>query len=587
MAAALCALASPALAVRVSLDAGAASEELDDQLRDASLLITLDDEDTPTAQDFVASARADYRRLLTALYANGYYGGAVSILIDGREAASIAPLGAPASIERIRILVDPGPRFTFGRTAITPLAPGTELPEGFRPGERARSTIVRTAVGAAIEGWRQQGNAKAEVASEDITARHPAQQLDVDVGIAPGPVLTFGNLIVTGNERVRTERIVAIAGLPTGTRYDPDEIETATARLRRTGAFSAVALEEADAIGPGNTLPIEATIVEDEPRRIGFGIEVSSVEGLTLSGFWLHRNLLGGAERFRIEGEINGIATDTEEIDYELDLSFDRPATFGPDTALFANLRLERVQDPEIDLTGAEGDIGLSRIVTEDLTVTGALGFRAAEVRTDLGTNQYLLLTLPVTAELDRRDDPLDAKSGYYIDTELTPFIGLDSAESGARLFADARAYRSFGTDDRFTVAGRLQLGSVVGPEGPDAPADFLFYSGGGGTVRGQPFQSLGVEVGDATIGGTSFLGAQLEGRVRVRDRISAVGFYDYGQVGDDPYPTADDPSHAGAGIGVRYDTGIGPIRLDVATPVSGDDAFEAVQLYIGIGQAF
>jgi len=106
--------------------------------------------------------------------------------------------------------------------------------------------------------------------------------------------------------------------------------------------------------------------------------------------------------------------------------------------------------------------------------------------------------------------------------------------------------------------------------------------------VRGQPYQSLGIDAGGGLIvGGNSFLGVQAEARFDVTDRIGLVGFYDAGHVGAAELPTQDGDWHGGAGLGLRYDTGIGPIRLDLATPATGDDAWESLSVYIGIGQAF
>jgi translocation and assembly module TamA len=112
--------------------------------------------------------------------------------------------------------------------------------------------------------------------------------------------------------------------------------------------------------------------------------------------------------------------------------------------------------------------------------------------------------------------------------------------------------------------------------------------------VRGQPYQSLGVEVPDpdepgetVTLGATSFVGAQLEARIGITESFGGVAFVDFGAVDEGSFPGGDSDSHAGVGLGVRYNTFVGPIRLDVATPATGDDAFNAVQLYIGIGQAF
>ena len=137
-------------------------------------------------------------------------------------------------------------------------------------------------------------------------------------------------------------------------------------------------------------------------------------------------------------------------------------------------------------------------------------------------------------------------------------------------------------------MAARGQIGSILFADAENSPSSYLFYSGGGGTVRGQDFQSLGVDIGGGDeLGGTSFIGAQLEARVNVTDSIGVVGFYDAGFVGPESLPFEDGDWHAGAGLGVGYNTGIGPIRLDVGTPTTGDDAGESIEVYIGIGQAF
>ena len=573
----------------VTLVAPGAEEGVVDTLEASSLVLALAEEDAPsTAQDYVASAQADYRRLLTALYAEGHYGGAISILIDGREAATLSPLGAPDQIGAVEIRVDPGPQFSFGRAVVAPLPPGTELTEDFRPGAPARATVIRDAARGGVTAWREAGHAKADISGEEVTARHSVNELDAAITLDPGPVLSFGPLIVSGNSAVRTERIVEIAGLPRGERFSPTELDRSVSRLRRTGTFASVVLREAEEIGPGGTLPIFAEVQEEAPRRLGFGVELSSTDGLTLSGYWLHRNLLGGAESLRIDGEVSDLEEGTEGGDVSLTFSFSRPATFNPDNELYAELEFGLLQEELLTYRAAEAEIGLNRIVNEEFSTSAGIGLRYAEVETEEFEVTYTLVTLPLAATLDRRDDEFDATSGYFLDVELTPFFGLAEADDGARLYTDARYYRSFGEADRVTLATRLQFGSVVGAEEADAPQDFLFFSGGGGTVRGQEFNSLGVMRDGFEVGGNSFLGAQLEARVQVTERIEGVAFYDIGLVGIDPLPGEDDPWHAGAGLGLRYQTGIGPIRLDIAAPVSGgDDDAPDVQVYIGIGQAF
>ncbi|SFS20329.1 autotransporter assembly complex protein TamA [Yoonia litorea] len=573
----------------VAQDVTLETDRAREALQSASLLLSLDDEAAP--QDYVAAARADYRRLLTALYAEGFYGGAVSITLDGTEAANVAPLAAPGSIENVVITVDAGPRFRFGDVAISPLPQGTTLDADLGPRQPARSGEIQEAVSGAIATWRDLGYAKVSVADQSIVARHPENLLNVAVTLDTGPRLRFGELTVTGNRVVSDARIRQIAGLPTGEVFSPDELAAAERRLRRTGTFESVSFTEADQIADGDRLPITALISEAKPRRIGFGIELSSIEGLTLSSYWLHRNFLGGAERFRAEAEVSGIAGETGGIDYSLGANFNRPAVFGPDTDYFLEAQISREDEPEFLIDKIAIETGFSRIISEDLTVRAGVGVLRAREERESETREYTLFTLPLDATLDRRDAPSNARNGYFIDVSATPFISADGDIAGARSFADLRGYVTVGEEERLTFAGRGQVGSILGASVDEAPADFLFYSGGGGTVRGQPYKSLGLETtegGDeVTTGGTSFIGAQLEARYLFGENLAVVGFYDIGHVGPTATPAEDGEWHAGTGLGVRYNTGIGPIRLDIGTPASGDDAFGAVQVYIGIGQAF
>ncbi len=583
LAGAMLAQAAPAQEVRLVTNAAQGT------LDEASLLRDLDE--TAAPQDYIAAARADYRRLLTALYAQGYYSGQISITVDGQEAATIAPLAAPSAIGEVLITVDAGPRFTFGDVRIAPLPPQTTILADLGPRRNALSGLVQTAVDAAILSWRELGYAKTTVTDQTIIARHDAGKLDVDIALDRGPRLTFGPLRVSGSDNVSDARVRQIAGLPVGEVYSPAAIDTAEQRLRRTGTFESVSLTEDDAIAAGDTLPINALLSEAKPRRIGFGLELSSIAGLTVSSFWLHRNFLGGAERLRADAEVAGITGETGGTDYSLGASFTRPATFGPDTEYFLTGRISREDEPEFLIDKIAVETGFSRIISDELTVRAGVGVLRAREKTDLETREYTLFALPLEATLDRRDVPTNAGDGYYIDLDMAPFISIGGEIGGAWIFGDARGYLTVGETERLTFAARGQVGSVIGASVTEAPADFLFYSGGGGTVRGQPYQALGIETvqGTETIttGGTSFIGAQLEARYLVRDKIAVVGFYDVGYVGATARPGESGDWHAGAGLGVRYETGIGPIRLDLGTQASGDNVASDLQVYIGIGQAF
>ncbi|MEM6588636.1 MAG: autotransporter assembly complex family protein [Pseudomonadota bacterium] len=576
-----------ASATDVVLQLPAEAASLDGPLRGASLSVETAASDGATAQDIMAAARADYGRLSAALYQAGHYGGVISVLVDGREAASISPLAQASTVSRIVIRVEPGPRFTFAEASVAPLAPDTELPEGFAPGQPAFSETIGDAARAGVGAWRDAGHAKVDISDQRLTADHRNAQLSARITLDPGPRLTFGNLIVTKPGNVRPERVVEIAGLPTGQVYSPEELSRASERLRSTGAFASVVLEDADTVRPVNTLDIEATLTDAAPRRIGAGAELSSLEGLTLSGFWLHRNLFGGAERLRFDGEVGGIGGDSGGIDYLFSFLYERPATFTPDTTLVLGGRIQELDEPDYRERSIQLGGGVRHIFSDELTGGIGIRYQYSDIDDAFGSRQLEHILLPGKLTFDNRDVALNATEGVFAELELTPFAGLDNDAAGARVFLDLRHYRGFGENKRFVFATRGQVGSVSGARASEVPPEMLFFSGGAGTVRGQDYQSLGVPVTSTLqIGGRSFAALSAELRANIKGPWGAVGFVDYATIGQGSFFDGFTDDHAGAGFGVRYDTGVGPIRVDFATPI-GSNAGENFELYIGIGQAF
>ena len=575
---------------KIDFQVATQDKALERSLRNASGLAAREPDGSANAQDLFAEARAEYGRLLAALYAQGHYSGVIHVFVDGREAAGIQPLDAPRRISHIRVTVDPGPVFKFSRAEIGPLAPKTEIPKGFAKGETAESGLITGAASAAVDGWRSVGFAKARVTSERISADHAAQTISAEIGMAPGPRLRFGPLRVEGYKRMELRRLLKIAGYPEGAVFDPDELDTVLQRLRRTGVFRAVSVTEDETVTPPDELGMTLTVSEERLRRISFGGELATIDGGTLTAEWMHRNLLGGAERLTITGGVTNIGAQDSGMDYKLGFTLSRPATVTPDTTASLGFLVQHLDEADYRADEVTLTLGFTQIISDQLTARAAIGYNYIDGSDDVGAFRYRNINLPLGVTWDTRDSTVNATKGWYLDTEFKPFYGLDDTESGMRITGDARGYYGFGEESRVVLAGRAQLGAVLGAGLLGAPRSYLFYSGGGGTVRGQPFQSLGVEVDrngtDYSIGGTHFLGLSTEARVKVTDTIGVVGFIDVGSIGVDDFVGGDSEWHAGAGLGLRYFTGFGPIRLDVGAPVGGDTG-DGVQLYVGLGQSF
>lgn len=576
---------TPIAAATVDFDIRGTDDALSDRLQAASSSAALAQD--VDAQEVIAAALSDYRTMIQVLYDAGHFAPSISITLDGREASRIDLLSPPKNVDTVKLSITAGEAFTFGKASIAPLPPETRIEETFAADQPATTGAIQQAVNTGLSAWDSAGHPKATLQSQQITANAIQARLDATITIAPGPKLRVGEFhLNTEASRVQPDAIRAIAGFPTGEIYDPNDISKSATRLRRTGAFSSVSIKQAETANPDGTLDFIANIEDQPPRRFTFGVELNSSEGASISTGWIHRNLFGAAERLSLNLSIDGLGQGDQDV--ELSARLDRPAAFRADENLFYLASLAQLNEEHYTATQALASVGIRRTISDHSFAEGSVGLNYVIADDAFGDDrEFTYLEFLLRAERDTRDVKTNPTSGYYLSANVTPFLGVDGSASGLQFGLDGRTYRSLGNNDRFILAGRAQIGSVVGPSLSDVSPTLLFFSGGAGTVRGQEFQSLGVSAGSDTAGGRGFLGLSGEIRTKITGSISLVGFYDAGWIDEDSFVSSNSESHAGAGLGLRYDiTGIGPIRLDLALPTSGDTD-DGLQFYIGIGQAF
>ena len=567
-------------------------------VRNASALLADQDEPASGAAGLLAKARGDYRRIVAALYNEGYYGGTASIRVGGVEAANLPPdIDLPDPVD-VTILVDPGPLFRFNSLNIVNQALPSSDPDdyveppssrGFGAGEIARSSVILAAEQLALEAWRQQGHPKAAIVTRDVVADHATNSVDVTITVNPGPRAAFGAVTVTGTERMDPEFVRRQTGLVEGEEYDPDELVLAQKRLDRLEVFRAARLEAAESVGADGLLPYTLMVQELPGRRFGVGATYSTIDGLGLEAYHLWRNLFGQAERLRLDARVASIAwpLDTAQFDYFFGGTFTKPGIFTPDTDLVAAVSAERTIYPTYTETSASGRAGLTHIFSDEITVEGGAQFEVSRFDDAFGTRDFKTAGLYSGAVLDFRNDKVNATQGWYLAGTLDPFYEFHFGNAGAQATVEGRTYFGFGEGDPYVLAARFKAGVLVGPSLAETPPDKLFFAGGGGSVRGYGYKSIGVDDGTGRItGGRYLLEASLEARAKVTDDIGVVGFVDGGYVAADVFPGIQD-LRVGAGVGLRYFTALGPLRLDLAVPLNKRAGDPDYAIYVGIGQAF
>lgn len=203
-------------------------------------------------------------------------------------------------------------------------------------------------------------------------------------------------------------------------------------------------------------------------------------------------------------------------------------------------------------------------------------------------TRNYTLVGLPVSVQFDNTDSPLDPTHGMKVSTSITPTQSLGKKNATFFLLqGTGSTYFDLGRPGRSILAVRGEIGSAEGAGQFDLPPDKRFYAGGSGTVRGYRYQAVGPHFPDGNPeGGTGLAAATVEFRQRILDSYGVAVFADAGQVSANGPPFSGS-WRVGTGIGARYYTVIGPIRLDVAVPIDKRPKDAIAEVYIGIGQAF
>lgn len=589
-------------------------DDLADRLRAASLLYAnKDDTPPPSTPAFLSRARAEYERILAALYANGRYGGTIGISVAGRPLEQVAADATLPHPVPVTISIDPGPAFTFGSVVIKGRAPASDAddnpkimtPEklGLAPGKPARSETVLQSEQALVDEWRRLGYPKAQPLPRNVDADHKTDRLNVAIGVDSGRAAVYGPIAVTGTTDMDPDFVARQTGLVPGQRYDPADIDRAMRRLRHLQVFSSTRIVEDGAIAPNGALGMTVNVAERPQHVFGVGASYSSLDGAGAQAYWEHRNLFGEAERLRFDAQVSGIDNaDPRKFTYLGGVTFIKPGVFTPFTDLTANLTASReVYDPYAQNTFG-GRIGLSHEFSDQLTGKIAISGEYDRVEDaynrynpatqSFGTRDLTFISLPGELSYDGTDDKLEPTRGFRAKLSLEPFYEASYGNGGLIGRIDASTYYALDHDGRFVIAARAAVGSIVGAPADELPANRLFFAGGGGSVRGYAYRSLGptittVDGKDWVVGGRSLVEGSLEFRARITDSIGIVPFIDAGGAFASSYPDFSQDIKIGAGLGLRYYTGLGAIRVDVATPVNRDKGDSLVALYIGLGEAF
>ena len=560
--------------------------ELGDELRDA-IKRAIGDIDDPIETRFEARrrARAAAEDAIAVLRSEGYY--AYSVEPDVSESDPPVPL----------VRIQPGPRFTLGEAAIDWQGEAPDEPSqaaardavDLEPGAPGRAAEVVAAEGRIVATLQGRGYADASPRPREVIVDHADDSLTPTYRIAAGRLVRLNGVELRTDGRTRPAWVDGLAPWTPGERYSPDSVGELERRLLDTGVYDSVtvALAPAERETAEGLRPVVVSLAERKRRSIEAGASYSTTDGAGVDVRWTRYNVLGRADTLAVLGRLS-------EQDSRVGVDLTLPHWRRAQQTLVLGAAAYDVSTDAYDETGfgVRTDVTRRYGKTSYLTVGGTLDASRTKDRRpeDLSSLGRDIVTASVLGEvlLDRSNDPLDPRRGWRVAARAEPTVLLGEENLPyVRVQVQGTGYLPLDDQARTVLAGRLRVGRILNGSIPEVPASRRFFAGGGGSVRGFPYQAVGPRLADNTPkGGLSLFEASAEVRRDLTERWGVALFVDAGSVGSSGAVDLGDLA-VGAGFGVRYNLGFAPIRVDIATPVSNRRGEAAFQIYLSIGQSF
>lgn len=528
-------------------------------------------------------AREDAALLVSLLRGEGYYDARVETRVEAGTRPVVVLAAEPGGLYRFTSVTLDGVAAAGDRAAA--------LTDSFgvRAGDPVNADVVTAGQARLTAEIGREGFPFAKIGQPEVVVDRAARTATLALGVKPGGSRRFGDVVaLPGNRVFGPDHVAEIARFHRGDPFDQADIDDLRRALIQTGLVSSVDLRPVEGRRVG-TVDVAVKLNPAPPRTVAGELGYGTGEGARLEISWTHRNLFppeGGLTLRSVLGTREQLSS----------VAFRRNNFHGRDRILTlqaaaAHQNRDAYDAKTYSLSGAlerqtniffqktwTWSIGAELLASDERDVVAATG--APRRRT------FLIGALPTSLSYDGTDDLLNPSRGFRLSGRLSPELSLQGSAFGyARTQIDASIYRAIRPG--VVLAARTRLGTIAGaPRDAVAPSR-RFYAGGGASVRGYGYQSIGPRDPDNDpIGGRSLTEFALEARVRAFGNFGIVPFIDAGNIYTAPLPRFTGFRY-GAGVGVRYYSNFGPIRLDVGTPLNPQRGDSRLAVYVSLGQAF
>ena len=530
--------------------------------------------------------RTDLERVRTLLRERGYYQAELAhdLEIDGAELTIV-------------LRVEEGPAALVGAVVIE--AVDVQLTEADERALRAEITFASGDVfEQAVYGdsrarlerfYSERGFAYVQVDKAALVDTRDSTA-GVTYTITRGPPAVFGATEVRGTERVAERLVRREISYRAGDPFDPREIEHTQASVFGLHLFRSVTVKPANLAKRSGVVDMAIEVVEGPARSVELGIGYGLEDELRGQARWQSYDFFGGGRQlgFRLKASSLVQAFESE---------FRQPYFLHPKQSFIVPLTQAREDEPAFTVARVRLAPRIERKLPGHFKA--AFGYnveyddlsnvsRSTVVRLDEFEARGYVSSLTAFLERNTTLDLLDPRQGSVLTLSMEQAGGPWRGDySFFRALLEAKKYVP--VPGERVIAGRFRLGAGDGfGQSRDLPMFRRFFAGGSNSTRGYDRHLVGpLDEFRSPVGGRSLVEASIEFRTPIYKKISGVAFIDTGEVRLDPFSYTLGDLQYGIGAGLRYQTLIGPLGIDIGFPLEPPPGEPSWQIHFNIGQAF
>jgi translocation and assembly module TamA len=551
-------------------------------IKSISSLITLKDQGIKSTNALKYRAKSDVSEIIKVLNFYGYYDAKIDIDIDDKKNDLIVfvfmATGSRYSIKDIKIYTDGKEKKPFDLCDIT-------LDDlNLKINSYLVTDNILNAEKKLIDIILDCGYPFVKVDKRDVVIDTFNKNASVEWYLDTGPLSKFGKFSFSGIKDIDLNFIKNKILFKENRTYNQKRVYETQQSLLSTNLFSSVAINHSDRVDENDKLEMDFKFVEALHKYVTAGVSFATVDGFGFSFGWANRNFLS-------KGELLAIDLDVSQRLFLGEATYKKPQFIKKHQDYV--LRFEASRE-KIPITYTAFVYSMENRLDKNFSkkVQGSIGFTLEydEITRSANDNNFFLISAPMFIKYSSANNLLNPTHGQMIVYRAAPY---KSAISPAKYFFKQNlvysVYIPLESNRRFIFALRMQLGSIFGAKVFDLPLTKLFLGGSDDDLRGYKYKTVSpLNANGDPIGGRSCIYFSFEPRIRITDKIGLVPFSDFGVISEKEYPSVNEKWYKSLGMGFRYFSFFGPIRLDIAFPMDRRSNIDSrYKIYVNVGQSF